>query len=77
MTTLVKPHGADELKPLLLEGDALAAEQARARNLPKVNVSSREAGDLRESGINRPDHALAVSKHDAIGGMFEDLCRRT
>jgi len=36
MSTLVKPHGGGELKPLLLEGDALAAEKARAASLPKV-----------------------------------------
>jgi sulfate adenylyltransferase len=51
MSTLVKPHGGGELKPLLLEGDALAAEQARAEGLPKVNVSSREAGDIVMMGI--------------------------
>ena len=51
MSTLVKPHGGGELKPLLLEGDALAAEQARAAGLTKINVSSREAGDLIMMGI--------------------------
>ncbi len=51
MSKLVKPHGASELKPLLLEGDALAAEVVRAASLPKVNVSSREAGDLVMLGI--------------------------
>ena len=51
MTTLVKPHGSDELKPLLLEGDALNAEKARAQNLTKINISSREAGDIVMMGI--------------------------
>ncbi|MCG6900339.1 MAG: sulfate adenylyltransferase [Gammaproteobacteria bacterium] len=51
MSTLVKPHGGGELKPLLLEGDALSAEQARAAGLTKINVSSREAGDLIMMGI--------------------------
>jgi sulfate adenylyltransferase len=51
MSTLVKPHGGGELKPLLLEGDALAAEQARAAGLTKINVSSREAGDIIMLGI--------------------------
>ncbi|WP_455211730.1 sulfate adenylyltransferase [Kaarinaea lacus] len=51
MTTLVKPHGSDELKPLLLEGSALEAEKARAQKLPKINISSREAGDLVMLGI--------------------------
>lgn len=49
--SLVNPHGGGDLKPLLLEGDALVAEQARAATLPRVNVSSREAGDLIMLGI--------------------------
>jgi len=51
MSTLVKPHGSAELKPLLLEGAALAAEQARAATLPRVPLSSREVGDLIMLGI--------------------------
>ncbi|RMD71407.1 MAG: sulfate adenylyltransferase [Gammaproteobacteria bacterium] len=51
MTKLVKPHGADELKPLLLEGPALEEERARAATLPKVPISSRESGDLIMMGI--------------------------
>lgn len=51
MSKLVKPHGSDELKQLLLEGDALAAEQTRAESLPKINLSSRETGDLIMLGI--------------------------
>jgi sulfate adenylyltransferase len=51
MTTLVSPHGSDELKPLLLEGKALAAEQTKAKGLTKVNISSREAGDIVMMGI--------------------------
>jgi len=51
MSSLVKPHGGGKLKPLLLEGSALETEQARAASLPKVNVSSREAGDIIMMGI--------------------------
>jgi sulfate adenylyltransferase len=51
MSELVKPHGSDHLIPLLLEGDALAAEQQRARQLPKLRMSSRETGDLIMLGI--------------------------
>ena len=49
--SLVKPHGSDVLLPLLLEGEALAAEQARAQGLKKVLISSRESGDLIMLGI--------------------------
>ncbi len=51
MSKLVKPHGGENLKPLLLEGPALAAEIARAATLPKLPVSSRERGDLIMLGI--------------------------
>ncbi|MDP2811916.1 MAG: sulfate adenylyltransferase [Rhodocyclaceae bacterium] len=48
---LVNPHGGGALKPLLLEGQALKDELARARSLPQVKVSSREAGDIIMLGI--------------------------
>jgi len=48
---LVNPHGGGKLRPLLLEGDQLVAERARAKSLPKVKVSSREKGDLVMMGI--------------------------
>ena len=51
MSNLVNPHGGGDLKPLLLEGAALEAEKARASALPRVNISSREAGDLIMMGI--------------------------
>ena len=49
-THLVSPHGG-VLKPLMLAGDALERERARARSLPQVRVSSREKGDLIMLGI--------------------------
>lgn len=49
--SLVNPHGGGALKPLLLEGQALAAEQARAKTLHQLKVSSREAGDIIMMGI--------------------------
>lgn len=51
MSRLVKPHGGGELKPLLLQGDALAAEKARAATLPKIQMTSREVGDVIMMGI--------------------------
>jgi sulfate adenylyltransferase len=48
---LVNPHGGGALLPLLLNGDARAAEESRARGLPQVRVSSREKGDLIMLGI--------------------------
>lgn len=51
MPNLVPPHGSDVLKSLMLSGDALAAERARAKTLRAVRVSSREKGDLIMLGI--------------------------
>ncbi|MGB0129901.1 MAG: hypothetical protein WBP72_19835, partial [Rhodocyclaceae bacterium] len=48
---LVNPHGGGELLPLLLEGETLRDELARAATLPKVRVTSREKGDLVMLGI--------------------------
>jgi sulfate adenylyltransferase len=48
---LVNPHGGGDLQPLLLAGEALAAEKARASTLPKLTVSSREKGDIIMLGI--------------------------
>ena len=49
--SLVDPHGGGPLKPLLLEGAALAQERTRAAALPALRVSSREKGDLIMLGI--------------------------
>ena len=51
MSKLVKPHGGEALKALLLEGKALDAEKQRAQSLPMVQISSREVGDLIMMGI--------------------------
>ncbi|TAK45413.1 MAG: sulfate adenylyltransferase, partial [Betaproteobacteria bacterium] len=51
MAGLVSPHGAQGLRPLLLQGEALRAERARAATLPRLSVSSREKGDLIMLGI--------------------------
>jgi len=48
---LVSPHGGGPLRPLLLAGKELAAEQDRARTLHRLVVSSRERGDLIMLGI--------------------------
>ncbi len=51
MSKLVNPHGGGDLKPLLLEGDALATEKKRAAGLTQVIISSREVGDVIMMGI--------------------------
>jgi sulfate adenylyltransferase len=51
MSKLVKPHGSDELKPLLRVGADLEKARAEAESLPKVTLDSRERGDLIMLGI--------------------------
>ena len=51
MANLVRPHGAASLRPLMPEGEALAAARERADRLPAVQVTSREAGDIVMLGI--------------------------
>jgi sulfate adenylyltransferase len=51
MAKLISPHGSPALVILLLQGEELAAEKAKAEKLPKVNLSSRETGDLIMMGI--------------------------
>jgi sulfate adenylyltransferase len=49
---LVNPHGKEKkLKPLLLAGAELEAEKKKAAGLKKLNISSRETGDLIMMGI--------------------------
>ncbi|MCP4569385.1 MAG: sulfate adenylyltransferase [FCB group bacterium] len=50
-STLISPHGSDELKVLLLDGKERENELKRAETLKKVVMSSRETGDLIMLGI--------------------------
>ncbi|MDA3843413.1 MAG: sulfate adenylyltransferase [Candidatus Kapabacteria bacterium] len=50
-TKLISPHGSPELIELLLAGDELKAELKKAVGLTKVNITSRESGDLIMLGI--------------------------
>lgn len=46
MTNLVPPHGSETLKPLLVQEDVRSQEIARAENLKKIPMTSREVCDL-------------------------------
>lgn len=50
-TKLISPHGSPELIELLLTGAELENEKKKAEGLTKVNLSSRETGDLIMMGI--------------------------
>ncbi len=80
MPDLVPPHGGGLLKPLMLSGEALAAETERARSLRTVRVSSRERGDLVMLGIGgftplegfmtRADWAGVCDDYRTAAGLF-------
>ena len=77
---LVPPHGSNVLRPLALQGEALAAERQRARSLPALRVSSREKGDLIMLGIGgftplegfmtRADWEGVCRDYRTAGGLF-------
>ena len=48
---LIKPHGSDSLKILLLSGKEREEELKKANKLKKINMTSRETGDLIMLGI--------------------------
>ena len=51
MSKLVSPHGGKGLVCSLLEGKAREDELAKAKGLPKINISARVKGDLIMMGI--------------------------
>jgi sulfate adenylyltransferase len=70
---LISPHGSDELKILLLDGKAKEEELNRADGLPKVTVSSREAGDLIMLGIGGFTPLEGFMGHDDWKGVCADM----
>ncbi|GMV03360.1 MAG: sulfate adenylyltransferase [Burkholderiaceae bacterium] len=71
---LVDPHGGGSLAPLLLEGEALAAERVRAQALPKLQVSSREKGDLIMMGIGGFTPLQGFMTHADWQGVCDGMC---
>ncbi len=72
-TDLIPPHGAAELKILLLEGAARQEELNRAQSLPKVMMSSREVGDLIMLGIGGFTPLEGFMGHDDWKGVCADM----
>ncbi|MDD4319091.1 MAG: sulfate adenylyltransferase [Candidatus Peribacteraceae bacterium] len=70
---LVRPHGKDRvLKPLLLEGAALAAEIERAKSLKQILITSRETGDAIMMGIGGFTPLTGFMGH----ADWEEVCTR-
>jgi sulfate adenylyltransferase len=70
---LIKPHGADELKILLLEGQEKEAELKKAEGLPKIKMSSRETGDLIMMGIGGFTPLEGFMGQDDWKGVCENM----
>jgi sulfate adenylyltransferase len=70
---LISPHGSATLKTLLLEGKAKTEELKRAETLPKVQVSSRETGDLIMLGIGGFTPLDGFMGHDDWKGVCDGM----
>ena len=70
---LVKPHGSDELKILLLSGKEKSEELKKAETLPKIVLSSRETGDLIMMGIGGFTPLDGFMGHDDWKGVCEGM----
>jgi sulfate adenylyltransferase len=73
MSGLVSPHGGRALRPLLMPGDAAAAERRRAESLLKLRVSSREKGDLVMLGIGGFTPLEGFMSHDDWRSVCDDM----
>jgi len=70
---LVSPHGSKELKPLLLEGSAREEELKKADGLKKINITSREAGDVIMMGIGAFTPLDGFMGKDDWRGVCDDM----
>ncbi len=64
MGNLISPHGSPELVELLLTGQELEDEKKKAEGLKKLNLSSRETGDLIMMGIGGFTPLTGFMGHD-------------
>ncbi|MBT8377838.1 MAG: sulfate adenylyltransferase [Ignavibacteria bacterium] len=70
---LINPHGSESLKILLLEGNEKAEELKKAETLPKLNLSSRETGDLIMMGIGGFTPLEGFMSHDDWKGVCSEM----
>ena len=75
MSKLVKPHGAEQLKPLLLVGTALAAERERATSPAGTQAGARAGeGDLPYRSAQRA--ADIAQRQQQVIAQAQDLQQR-
>jgi sulfate adenylyltransferase len=70
---MISPHGSKTLKTLLLEGREKEEELKRAETLPKLQLSSRETGDLIMMGIGGFTPLEGFMGHDDWKGVCEGM----
>ena len=70
MSSLVNPHGSDELRPLLLQGEERIHEVKKAQGLKRVPMSTRETSDLIMLGIGAFTPLAGFMGHDD----WQDCC---
>jgi sulfate adenylyltransferase len=73
MAQLVPPHGGRGLRPLSIEGQALASERERARTLRAVRITSREKGDVVMLGIGGFTPLSGFMTHADWQGVCDDM----
>jgi len=71
---LVNPHGSKkELKPLLLKGAEREDEIGRAKDMKRVNISSRESGDVLMLGMGAFTPLPGFMGKDDYDGVVENM----
>jgi len=70
---LIKPHGSDSLRILLLSGREREEELKKANKLKRVNLTSRETGDLIMLGIGGFTPLEGFMGHDDWRGVCADM----
>jgi sulfate adenylyltransferase len=72
-SNLIRPHGSDELKILLLSGKEKEEELKKADKLKKVRMTTRETGDLIMLGIGGFTPLDGFMGHDDWKGVCADM----
>jgi len=73
MSKLIAPHGGGDLKPLLLQGDALHEERKKAKSLTEIKMTSRETSDLIMLGIGAFTPLSGFMGYDDWKGVCDEM----
>ncbi len=70
---LITPHGSNELRLLLLQGEELNDEMKRSTSLKRVELTGRETGDLIMLGIGGFTPLSGFMNHDDWKGVVSEM----